>query len=326
MTHPPVCDYEGSDYQSSFWEQGGREYEDRVEAIALKRLLPKSGRLLLEVGAGAGRNTPRYAGFERIVLLDYSHTQLEQAQQRLGISDKYIYVAADAYRLPFVDGLFDAATMIRTLHHMADAPKALKQVRNVLAPNATFILEFANKLNLKAIVRYWLKRQAWSPFTPEPVEFAELNFDFHPKTIDKWLDELGFHIEKRLTVSHFRMGILKRIVPTSVLAFCDSMVQWTGAFFQLTPSVFVRAVVSEQSSVVSEQSSVASEQSSVNSEKSSVASEQSSVGSEPRAFFKCPECGGAPLEDRAAYLECPDCKRKWGVRDGIYDFREPVDS
>ena len=305
MTHPPVCDYEGSDYQSSFWEQGGREYEDRVEAIALKRLLPKSGRLLLEVGAGAGRNTPRYAGFERIVLLDYSHTQLEQAQQRLGISDKYIYVAADAYRLPFVDGLFDAATMIRTLHHMADAPKALKQVRNVLAPRAVFILEFANKLNLKAIVRYWLKRQAWSPFTPEPVEFAELNFDFHPKTIDKWLDELGFHIEKRLTVSHFRMGILKRIVPTSVLAFCDSMVQWTGAFFQLTPSVFVRAVVSEQSSVVSE---------------------QSSVGSEPRAFFKCPECGGAPLEDRAAYLECPDCKRKWGVRDGIYDFREPVDS
>ena len=52
---PPVCDYEGSDYQRSFWDQGGREYEDRTEAIALKRLLPKSGQLMLELGAGAGR-------------------------------------------------------------------------------------------------------------------------------------------------------------------------------------------------------------------------------------------------------------------------------
>ncbi len=100
---PPVCDYEGSDYQSSFWDQGGREYEDRTEAIALKRLLPKHGRLMLELGAGAGRNTPRYLGFDRIVLLDYSRTQLEQAQARLGKSDQYIYVAADVYRLPFVD-------------------------------------------------------------------------------------------------------------------------------------------------------------------------------------------------------------------------------
>jgi ubiquinone/menaquinone biosynthesis C-methylase UbiE len=122
--------------------------EDRT-GDCLRRLLPKSGRLLLELGAGAGRNTPRYLGFDRVVLLDYSRTQLEQAQQRLGKSDKYIYVAADVYRLPFVAGLFDAATMIRTLHHMADAPKALGQIRNVLEAGGVFILEFANKLNLK---------------------------------------------------------------------------------------------------------------------------------------------------------------------------------
>src|SRR3990172_12775973 len=110
---PPICDYEGSDYQVSFWERGNRAYEDRVEAIALKRLLPQAGKMLLEVGAGAGRNTSRYLGFERIVLLDYSRTQLQQAQERLGQNDRYMFVAADAYRLPFVPGLFDAATTIR---------------------------------------------------------------------------------------------------------------------------------------------------------------------------------------------------------------------
>ena len=293
MTHPPVCSYEGSDYQTSFWDQGGRQYEDRTEAIALKRLLPAGGKLMLELGAGAGRNTPRYAGYERIVVLDYSRTQLEQAQQRLGLSEKYIYVAADVYRLPFVDGLFDGATMIRVLHHMADAPKALTQVRDVMGPNGVFILEFANKLNLKAMLRYWLGRQKWSPFTLEPVEFVELNFDFHPKAVRQWLTGLGFRIERALTLSHFRMGLLKRLVPTGILVFFDSLFQWTGAWWQWTPSVFVRAV---------RQGGTAS----------------------AGGFFKCPQCGSSALEEGPGGLTCPGCGSRWEVRDGIYDFREPM--
>lgn len=299
MPTPPVCDYEGSDYQTSFWDQGGREYEDRTEAIALKRLLPESGHLLLELGAGAGRNTPRYLGFNRIVLLDYSRTQLEQAQGRLGKSDKYIYVAADVYRLPFVDGLFDAATMIRTLHHMADAPKALDQLRKVLQPSGTFILEFANKLNLKAILRYLLGRQTWSPFTLEPVEFVKLNFDFHPRAIRNWLKELGFEIERTLTLSSFRVGFLKRIVPTSILVFFDSLFQWTGALWQLSPSVFVRA-------------------------KAVGGMQKGELPDNLLLFFKCPDCSHSPLVDKKDYLECSNCKKKWGVKDGIYDFREPI--
>ena len=174
--HPPICDYEGSDYQTSFWEQGGRAYEDGAERVALRRMLPPSGRLMLEVGAGAGRNTPRYKGFERVVLMDYSTTQLQQAQAVLGRNDEqYLYVAADVYRLPFVPGLFDGATMIRVLHHMTEPEKALAQVRESLQPGSAFILEFANKQNLKAILRYWLKRQEWSPFSEEPVELIELN-------------------------------------------------------------------------------------------------------------------------------------------------------
>jgi ubiquinone/menaquinone biosynthesis C-methylase UbiE len=298
MTTPPVCDYEGSDYQTSFWEKGGREYENRTEAIALKRLLPKSGRLLLELGAGAGRNTPRYLGFDRIVLLDYSRTQLEQAQQRLGKSDKYVYVAADVYRLPFAEGLFDAATMIRVLHHMADAPKALSQVKNVLGSDGVFILEFANKLNLKAIFRYLFGRQKWSPFTREPVEFAKLNFDFHPKAVRNWLKGLGFEVEKTLTLSHFRIGLLKRIVPTGVLVFFDSISQWTGALWQLSPSVFMKAKMQE--------------------------GKKQEIPDNPVLFFKCPDCGHSPLVEKEGFLECSNCKKKWGVKDGIYDFREPI--
>jgi len=298
MTTPPVCDYEGSDYQTSFWDQGGREYEDRTEAIALKRLLPKNGRLMLELGAGAGRNTTRYSGFVQVVLLDYSTTQLQQAQTRLGETDRYVFVAADVYRLPFVEGLFDGATMIRTLHHMADAPGALAQIRKVLQPGAVFILEFASKLNLKSILRYWLGRQEWSPFSREPVEFVELNFDFHPKAVRDWLREIGFRIEKTLTVSHFRWGLLKRLVPTGILVALDSLAQWTGSLWQLTPSVFVRASLGGERS--------------------------GQVPDDVIQWFKCPNCDSTRLINHHDYLQCSACDSQWAVRDGIYDFREPL--
>jgi ubiquinone/menaquinone biosynthesis C-methylase UbiE len=300
---PPVCDYEGSDYQTSFWDRGGREYEDRTEAIALRRLLPPKGRILLELGAGAGRNTPRYLGFDRIVLLDYSRTQLEQAQLRLGPSKKYIYVAADVYRLPFVDGLFDTVTMIRTLHHMADAPKALAQVKNVLRSEGVFILEFANKMNLKSIVRYLMGKQKWSPFTLEPVEFVKLNFDFHPKAIRKWLRELEFTIERTLTLSYFRVGFLKRVMPTNILVSLDSLLQWTGAWWQLSPSVFMRA------SKIRNPHGVETRPRMIN----------------PMMVFKCPDCGYTGLTDHGTHLECLNCRKKWEFKDGIYDFRKSLD-
>lgn len=290
----PVCDYEGSDYQATFWGQGGREYEDQAEAVALRRLLPESGQLLLELGAGAGRNTPRYNGFDRVVLLDYSRTQLQLAQERLGESKRYLYVAADIYHLPFVPGLFDAATMIRTLHHMADAPLALGQVRQVLRAGAIFILEFANKQNLKAILRYLLGRQSWSPFTPEPYEFAELNFNFHPKTVRAWLRENDFELQRQLTVSLFRVNLLKRLVPLRFLVSMDSLAQLTGNWWQLTPSVFVGAIA---------------------------------VGNTPRAasgmIFRCPECGHFPLKKDPESLLCPACSLRYAIRGGIYDFKEP---
>ncbi len=292
---PPVCDYDGSNYQASFWGQGERLYEDQVEAVALRRLLPAQGDLLLEVGAGAGRNTPRYQGYARVVLLDYALTQLQQAHQRLGRSEHYIYVAADVYRLPFAPGLFPAATMIRVLHHMAQPLLALQQVRQALQPGAVFVLEYANKQNFKAILRYLLRRQEWSPFTPEAVEFAALNFDFHPAAVRGWLRQAGFSLERQLTVSHFRIPVLKRLLPLRLLVWMDAVAQPTGNWWQLTPSVFTRS-----------------------------RAEGESAAAVQGAFFRCPECGAVDLVETSEALVCSGCGRRWAMRDGIYDFRQPI--
>lgn len=291
---PPICDYEGSDYQTSFWEQGDRDYEDQVEAIALNRLLPQSGSFMLEIGAGAGRNTPRYHGYERVALVDYSRTQLQQAQQRLGKNNRYFYIAADVYQLPFVPGTFDGGTMIRTLHHMAEPQRALEQVRLALQPGASFILEYANKHNLKAILRYILQRQSWSPFSPEAIEFADLNFNFHPKSIRSWLEKFGFNIERQLTVSHFRLGTLKRTIPLTVLVKLDSILQLTGNWWQVSPSVFVLAKTIGETPIAP-----------------------------PSALFRCLACGNSPLEQINNSIACPACGQQWTFEEGIYDFRHP---
>ncbi|MGZ9223239.1 MAG: hypothetical protein ACXW4Q_14115, partial [Anaerolineales bacterium] len=114
-----------------------------------------------------------------------------------------------------------------------------------------------------------------------------------------WLKGLGFEIERTLTLSHFRVGFLKRIVPTGILVFLDSLFQWTGALWQLSPSVFVKATVTARD-------------------------EQLPIPANTLSFFKCPACGHSPLIDRENYLECSKCNKKWEIRGGIYDFRESM--
>jgi ubiquinone/menaquinone biosynthesis C-methylase UbiE len=291
LNTPPVCNYEGSHYQKDFWEEGGRAYEDGAEAVALKRLLPDKGTFMLELGAGAGRNTPRYKNYQRVALVDYSRTQLEQAREGLGADNRYLFIAADVYKLPFVDGVFDGATMIRTLHHMADPVLALSQVRRVMIPGGIFILEFANKRNLKAMVRYALGKQDWSPYSQEPIEFADLNFDFHPKAVRRYLQATDFEILRQLTVSHFRVDYLKQHIPVKILTALDGLLQPSGSFLQVSPSVFSKC---------------------------------KAVGDSPIAsgdgIFQCPVCG-SHLDGGEQDQVCKNCGRTWEFREGIYDFR-----
>ena len=292
MKTPPVCDYEGSDYQEKFWGEGGRAYEDAAEGLALKRLLPAGGRHLLELGAGAGRNTARYAGFEKITLLDYSTTQLKQALEKLGDGPRYRYIAADIYRLPFAPATFDAATMIRTLHHFAQPQLALQQVRGCLAGGASFILEFANKRNIKSVLRYAAGKQKWNPFSREAVEFVELNFDFHPASVKFLLWECGFEIEKQVSVSYLRSDFFKKLLPQKALMALESFLQSAASWTAYSPSIFLRTKARGEFSMPN-----------------------------AKSFFRCPACGHFPLEDTPPQLSCDACGRTYPVKDGIYDFR-----
>jgi ubiquinone/menaquinone biosynthesis C-methylase UbiE len=287
-----ICDYEESTYRTDFWEGQGREYEDLVERIALRRLLPPMGRRLLDIGPGFGRLSEFYQGYEQVVLLDYSRTLLRQAQEHLGRNDKFVYVAASFYAIPLVDSAVDTTMMVRVMHHAEDVPALLSEVARVLIDGGDYVLEFANKRHLKSVARYALRQQQWNPFNPEPVEFVEMNFDFHPAWMRARLVEAGFHVKHQRTVSHFRQPLLKRLIPARTLAALDGLCQPTGAWWQYTPSVFVHATVDKP------------------------ASDPPAEG-----LFLCPACVCADLHENADVLRCGNCDRLWPVEDGIYNFK-----
>jgi SAM-dependent methyltransferase len=291
---PPICDYEDSTYRTDFWEGQGRDYEDLVERIALRNLLPPKGNRLLDIGAGFGRLVDLYSGYEEVILLDYSTSLLREARRRLGGDARRRYVAANFYHLPFVDGLVETTVMVRVLHHAQNPPGVLGEIARVARPGGHFVLEYANKRHIKAVLRYGLRRQDWNPFDHQPIEFVPLNFDFHPAYVQQLLFQEGFHVQRERAVSIFRLPFLKRLVPPSILARLDGWLQRPLAWLKPTPSIFLRARRRE------------------------------SAGSRPaEGFFRCPACHSLQFSRAREAMICQDCARRWPIRDGIFDFRWP---
>ena len=294
---PGICDYEGSDYCNRFWDQQGREYEDQVERIALRRLLPPNGDTLIDIGAGFGRLANEYAGYKRVVLFDYSRSLLREAQARFGDDPRFFFVAGNWYQMPFVPGRFDALVQVRTIHHAADVPALFAELARIARPSGSYVLEFASKRHLKAVIRYWLGRQKWSPFSREPVEFVELNFNFHPQWMERNLSVAGFKPGRPLTVSHFRNPLFKRTMPTRLMVRLDSWLQNTGHRFKLGPSIFVASQAPADGPTASSDT-----------------------------FFACPACRTSLGEIVDDQLSCSNdtCRKSWPYQDGLYDFKDPV--
>ena len=290
-----ICDYEGTSYRARFWEGQGREYEDLAERIALRHLLPGRGRRIVELGASFGRLADLYDGYDQVILLDYAKSGLREAQERLGRSDRYIYVAADIYHLPLAPGACDMAVTVRVLHHLADIPAALRGIATALEPNGTYVVEYANKRNLKAVARYAARRQNWSPYDPSPYEFARLNFDFHPGWMADQLTAAGFRIDAGRAVSHFRQPAFKRIIPPQTLAALDGSIQRVSAAWKLAPSVFLRTTRTATGPI------------------------------QTGTPFCCPTCQSVELTATRVTLTCGRCRAVWAIDDGIYDFKNPLE-
>lgn len=299
----PVMDYEGSQYRADFWTGQGRAYEDAAERLALHRLMPANGGRIAEIGAGFGRLAALYQGYEQVILFDYSRTLLAEAAHELGGDPRFVFVAGNIYTLPLASGCLDTLVMVRVMHHLADVPTALGQLRRLLHRHSVAVLEYANKRNLKAMLRWGLRRQEWSPFAPEPVEFVKLNYDFHPEWMEAQMQAAGLQVRQRLGVSHFRLPFLKQRVSTSRLAQLDAALFRIGGSYPVAPSVFVQAAA--QGAAV----------------RPALPSAPESV----HRVLRCPACNSEQLERvEEELVRCPQCGAAYRRHLGVWDMKEAV--
>ncbi len=301
-----VIDYEQSTYRTSFWQNANRRYEDAVERLALRRMLPLTGKRIVDLGAGFGRLANEYHQYDQVILFDYSRSMLAQAVERWGHDARFVFVAGSVYSMPFVPQCMETVVMVRVMHHLAESLSALQEIERVLQTGGTAVLEFANKRNLKSMLRYMCRGQTWSPYAPEPVEFAEMHFNFHPLWMQRQLGLTGLICEEAYSVSHLRLPTLKRMLPADLLAQADSLLFRPGGRYPLGPSVFLQTRKEG-----TKQAPVAAPAADTN-----VAD-----------WLQCPLCQRATLvQPEPTVLRCAKCETAYHQQAGIWDFKAALQS
>ncbi|MGB9911091.1 MAG: class I SAM-dependent methyltransferase [Microgenomates group bacterium] len=237
------------DYQK-YWQ--GREYEDLAEKQLLKKIILSltNKESILDIGGGFGRLTPVYAPFfKKCFILDPSQKLLNQAKKLTKEYPNLFLKRGVVEKIPFPDSFFQVVLCIRTFHHLTDVSCAIKEIYRVLKPQGFLILEFANKIRFKNILKaiFTLNFDFFTNHLPENISSQkEIPFiSYHPNQIKTLLLSNGFIIKKTFSVSNFRHPLLKKIIPLNILLKMEEGVAFLSAKLKILtffgPSIFIIA-------------------------------------------------------------------------------------
>lgn len=315
MTDPDITLYDKYDYDyTSYWKN--RSYEHEAEAMAISRIFSShAGSWCVDIGGSFGRHVPQYyQRFHNCVIADYSIKALVQAREEMkkrGITNVHV-VAANAYHLPFREDVFDAGLMIRVMHHLEKPEEVIEEISRILAPDSVFVLEAANKIHLKSLIRAFLTFKWSYPFSTEPVDVSSggkegsgngesgIMKNYHPKYVKNLLVSHETALRRTLGISFFRIPFLKRVVPHSLLVRAESVFQRLFGWLPFTPSILFEIYSIKEPSPAS-----AMKFSSLND------------------ILVCPKCKG-PLDHRAGKYKCASCSLNFSKTEGVLDLRYPV--
>lgn len=106
----------------------------------------RPGERVLDIAAGTGTSSEPYADAgAHVVPADFSLGMLKVGHRR---RPDLPFLAADALRLPFADGAFDAVTISFGLRNVADPARAIAEFARVTRPGGRFVLcEFSAPTN-----------------------------------------------------------------------------------------------------------------------------------------------------------------------------------
>jgi SAM-dependent methyltransferase len=116
--------------------------DDLEQLIAWGRALAPTR--VLDMATGGGHTALAFAGIAgRVVAYDVTEPMLRAARGLLTQrgATTAAFVGGDVEALPFHDGTFDVVTCRIAAHHFADVAAAVREVRRVLRPGGSFLLQ-----------------------------------------------------------------------------------------------------------------------------------------------------------------------------------------
>lgn len=148
------------------------------------------GERVLDIAAGTGTSSEPFAaaGVE-VVPADFSLGMLRVGKKR---SPDLSFVGADALRLPFADGSFDAVTMSFGLRNVSDTVAALREFHRVTRPGGRLVVcEFSQPPNrvLHTVYSRYLMRAL--PVIARRVSSDPSSYVYLAESIAAWPDQRG---------------------------------------------------------------------------------------------------------------------------------------
>ena len=168
----------------------GQDRRWRVRTVAAVDAQP--GELVLDLAAGTGTSSVPFADAgARVVPCDFSLGMLEAGKDR---RQALPFVAGDALRLPFADGVFDAVTISFGLRNVADTEAALAEMLRVTRPGGRVVVcEFStpSREPLRTVYSEYLVRAL--PAVARVVSSDPESYEYLADSIRAWPDqeELG---------------------------------------------------------------------------------------------------------------------------------------
>jgi SAM-dependent methyltransferase len=221
-----IADYDSNDYDyRTYWD--GRDYEQWAEDRALTRLVPLLGRpdWFVDFGGGFGRNARHYRDVARhYVIADGSANNLRTATVELAddlAAGRAFLVRCDLNALPFVDAAFDAAIVVRVLHHLADIDGALTGMARTVGDR--FLLDIPIKHHALALaLGRWRTVRGPAPLRTGSSESPFWNFRL--SAIRDLLAGRGWQTRVVASVNNLRRW--DRMVPDRLVPVLGPVARW----------------------------------------------------------------------------------------------------